>query len=66
MKERFVSENGKAAHYPECCKSFYCGRTECSGCDRKPILDAFKAWVSYHKAIQPDPIWYPGYYKATI
>jgi len=46
--------------YPACCTSACCGRIECTGCPRLPILDEFKAWRQATGATQPDPIWCPS------
>lgn len=50
--------------YPVGCTSAYCGRVECTGCPRKPILDEFNAWVARTEAIVDDPIWCPTVYTA--
>jgi len=54
--------------YPSCCTSYYCGKfgDKCIGCSELPTLQRFKQWCEDHKAIQPDPIWCPGLYRATI
>lgn len=51
--------------YPVCCISYNCGRTECDGCDSKPILDAFNDWKKQTAAVRPDPIWSPNAWKST-
>lgn len=51
--------------YPRCCTAAECGRTDCEGCSRKPILDAFRAWVTETDARVTDPIWSPLVYVST-
>ena len=51
--------------YPTCCQSACCGRTECSGCLSKPVLDEFKAWVKKTNAVVADRIWSPTIYVAA-
>jgi hypothetical protein len=54
-------------HYPMACRSLYCGEVSCPAtCSNLPELQAFKAWKDRTKAVQADPIWSPGYYKATV
>jgi len=50
--------------YPTCCTSARCGRIDCEGCPRKPVLDEFKAWVAETGAVCTDPIWSPTVYDA--
>lgn len=51
--------------YPSCCTSAFCGRVCCEGCDSKPVLDEFKAWVEATGAVQSDPIWCPSVWVGT-
>lgn len=53
-------------YYPVSCQSMHCGRSDCTGCLNKPILDEFNAWKEKHQAVRPDPVWCPSYYEATI
>ena len=53
--------------YPIDCTSAFCGNCNCpSDCKYKSALDEFKAWRERTKAIQPDPIWNPSFWKATV
>jgi hypothetical protein len=51
--------------YPPCCTSALCGRGDCAGCPRAPILAGFKHWREVRRAVQEDPIWCPTIWTAT-
>lgn len=59
--------NPKTRFYPMCCQSMYCGETACpASCPNLPILRDFQEWKRRTKAVQPDPIWSPTAYQATV
>lgn len=49
--------------YPSHCTSAYCGRHECEGCAREPVLREFKEWAEETGAAPADPIWSPNVYE---
>ncbi|WP_415912551.1 hypothetical protein [Neptuniibacter sp. QD37_11] len=52
--------------YPLSCQAKNCGKATCPAeCANKPALDEFKQWVEDHKAVKPQPIWEPTFFRAT-
>ena len=55
---------GDTRVYPVACQSAFCGTADCTGCQNKPELDAFKAWVAAGDAHCESPTWAPTVYTA--
>lgn len=54
--------------YPQCCTSAFCGGggEDCLTCRFADQKNKFDEWATDNKAIQPDMIWSPSLYQATV
>ena len=53
--------------YPSQCLSSHCGHIKCpADCSGWTVRQQFKNWSERVKAVQPDPIWSPCLWVATI